>query len=180
MNGAQVLRVLALHSSAVVTPGGALLFLGHAGAGKSTIVRLLAERFPTLADDAVFLLRQAYGTWHVADGTVQAFAGPEEEDEASTLECIPLRAVLRIYQDTAPALERIGQVETCRHLTDAAFEIAWQKSGDGPTARRLFSTLAEVARRYPAWQLRFDKENGRSSALVFRVFGDSTVRHAIK
>jgi energy-coupling factor transporter ATP-binding protein EcfA2 len=36
-----------------------MLFLGHSTSGKSTIVRMLAEEFPTLADDAVFVARGA-------------------------------------------------------------------------------------------------------------------------
>jgi len=44
-------KVFFLHSSAADINGEACLFLGNQGAGKSTIVNLLKEKFPLLADD---------------------------------------------------------------------------------------------------------------------------------
>ena len=44
---------LFLHASAVVVAGGAVLFLGHSTAGKSTIARILGQSFSILADEAV-------------------------------------------------------------------------------------------------------------------------------
>jgi energy-coupling factor transporter ATP-binding protein EcfA2 len=164
----QAADVLVLHSSAVVTPGGALLFLGHASAGKSTICRLLAERFPPLADDAVYLTRQEDGAWYVADGTRRAFAGPLEEDELAGLDGVPLRAILRLFQAPTPRLAPLGQLETCRYLTDALFEIGWPKQ-KVETARGMFAAVAQVARSYPGWQLYFSVDH-TTSGLVFRTF----------
>jgi hypothetical protein len=158
--------VLALHASAVETPGGALLFLGHAGAGKSTVVRLLADHFPTLADDAVFLLPQKDGAWCVADGSGRAFRGPLSSEEAAALRGPPLRAVVRLYKDSEGRLERLGPRETCHHLVDAAFEIAWPKRADAATARRMFSTVAEIARCYPGWQLRHSRDQTTCDLVV--------------
>ena len=57
-----------LHASAVIVDGGAVLFLGHSTAGKSTISRLLGAVCPVLADDTVFAWRTEGGEWRVADG----------------------------------------------------------------------------------------------------------------
>lgn len=167
--GPQPAPVVALHGSAVVTPGGALLFLGHAGAGKSTICHVLAGQFPALADDAVYLIRQEDGSWHVADGSRRAFAGPLKEGELAGLDGVPLRAILRLFQAATPRLAPIGQRETCRYLTDGLFEIRWQKGSDAETARGMFSAVAHVARRYPGWQLYLSGDH-RTSDLVFRTF----------
>ena len=87
------------------------------------MVNVLAEHFPTLADDAVFLLRQKDGSWCVTDASRRAFRGPLSDDEAATLRWLPLRAVVRLYKGSAGQLERMGQLVTCHHLADAAFEI---------------------------------------------------------
>ena len=60
---------LFLHASAVVVGGGALLFLGHSTAGKSTIARMLGQIQPVLADDSVYAARGADGWWRVVDGS---------------------------------------------------------------------------------------------------------------
>jgi energy-coupling factor transporter ATP-binding protein EcfA2 len=165
------LRSIALHASAVETPGGALIFLGHAGAGKSTICRLLAGGFPPLADDAVYLFRpgEGNGGWRVADGSGRAFAGPLSEQKQAGLEGPPLRAILRLYQASASRLERIGPRQTCRHLTDALFEIAWPVRAAAGTKRGMFCTVAQVARQHPGWRLRFREDDG-TSELVCSTF----------
>jgi hypothetical protein len=162
-------RVIAVHASAVATPGGALLFLGHAGAGKSTICRLLADRFPALADDAVYLISRTDGVWRVADGNHRAFGGPLEVAQAAALDGPTLRAVVRLYQDSASRLERIGPRQTCRHLADALFELAWPKTADASAVRAMFLAVAQVARGYPGWELHFRPDDS-TAGLVFASF----------
>jgi hypothetical protein len=50
---------LSLHASAVVTPNGAVIFVGKSGLGKSTLAAYLAHQgFPVLCDDFVVLNQQ--------------------------------------------------------------------------------------------------------------------------
>ena len=56
------------HASSVNVSGKALLFLGHSTAGKSTISRLLSERYPVIADDKVWVSQKKNGDWMVCDG----------------------------------------------------------------------------------------------------------------
>jgi hypothetical protein len=161
-------KIIALHASACVTPGGALLFLGHGGAGKSTAVGLLAERFPTLADDAVFLLPQADGSWQVACGDRDAFAGPVAEEAAAGLSWAPLRAVLRLFRAPELRLAPIGPRKTCRHLADGLFEIPPQRNVGVEVKRHLFVAAAEVARSIPGWELYFRPDRSTSELLMHR------------
>jgi len=158
--------LIALHASACVTPGGALLFLGHGGAGKSTAVGLLAERFPTLADDAVFLLPQADGSWQVACGDRDAFAGPVAQEAVAGLNWVLLRVVLRLFRAPKPRLVPIGPRESCRYLTDALFEIPPQRNTGVEVKRHLFAAAAEVARTVPGWELYFGLDRSTSELLM--------------
>lgn len=163
-------QIIPLHASACITPRGVLLFLGHAGAGKSTIAGLLAERFPTLADDAVHLIRDERGTWRVVDGGVAALVRPWQEGNLSRSDESQLWAVVRIYHGAAPKLERIGCRKACRHLTDALVEFFGRPCLDVAVVRSLFGLIAQVARCYPAWELHMSQDR-RTSDLVFRMFG---------
>ncbi|MBN1315677.1 MAG: hypothetical protein JXA42_09425 [Anaerolineales bacterium] len=155
--------VIALHASAVQTPKGALLFMGHAGAGKSTIAHLLAGRFPVLSDDAVYLAHQS-GKFLVTNADRRAFdefilPSPPSEDlsgSGTNSEWVQLLAVIRIFQAPSIRLVQISDISTCRHLADAAFEIVWQQRGV-EQVRQIFSTVAQIARTCPGWELSFTK-----------------------
>lgn len=47
-----------LHASASNSEGKAIVFLGQSGAGKSTIVKLLHDKYPALADDMVIIRKE--------------------------------------------------------------------------------------------------------------------------
>ncbi|HOU24244.1 MAG TPA: hypothetical protein PKW05_06420 [Anaerolineae bacterium] len=139
---------LLLHAAAVVTPAGALLLLGHSGAGKSTVCGLVAERLPTLADDLVRLTcaGQAERAWCVSDA---------KQSLAPSARSVPLVAVLRLYQSEVTALAPATPRETCGYLLDAAFEVDLQRQVDSRKKRAWFACLATVARVHPGWRLQF-------------------------
>lgn len=47
-----------LHASASLVKGKAFIFSGESGAGKSTMMSLLSEKFPALADDTIIIMRE--------------------------------------------------------------------------------------------------------------------------
>lgn len=51
-----------IHASAIISPsGGAYLFLGDSGAGKSTIIRMIGKSFKPLLDDIGFIRKKGRG-----------------------------------------------------------------------------------------------------------------------
>ena len=62
--------ILPLHGSGIVTPRGAVLFIGHSGAGKSTTLATLLQRgYPLLCDDLAAIRLDEQGQPWVYPGT---------------------------------------------------------------------------------------------------------------
>lgn len=173
-----------LHASAVVVGEGALLFLGHSTAGKSTIARLLANSFPVLADDAVYASQGPDGLWRVVDGsfrfgrdTVRGWA-EEIRRRAAGAGSVRLRGCLRIHKAETVRVESLAPVELARYLMDAAMEIDQQRkfgratSNGSPTGggteavrqvrRQWFQRVGAIARGHPGWHLWFSKDSEAS------------------
>lgn len=152
-----------LHASAVVVDGGAVLFLGHSTAGKSTIARLLGPSFPVLADDAVFASKDADGAWRVVDGGFrfgkgwslpawQEFVRKRSEEG----EGLPLRGCLRIYKAETSRTAPLEPWELARCLMDAAMEIDLQRKmgrskNDKSTDLQAVETVRRMRRQWFGW-----------------------------
>ena len=95
--------VLAVHSSAVVHNGAAVLFLGESGTGKSTHTRLWLEHVPDtrlLNDDSPFV--RAGETGATAYGSPWSGKTPCYRNEN-----YPIRAFVRLSQAPANRIERL-------------------------------------------------------------------------
>ena len=172
---------LFLHASAVEVDGGAVLFLGHSTAGKSTIARKLGVELPVLADDSVFAGQDAAGVWRVVDGGFRFDRGwglaewqTDVRRRFQEGRGIPVQKCFRIHQAAVVRIEPMPPVELGKHLMDAAMEIDVQrKFGIRHSAhkseqiawhevmehrRRWFHQTAELARACPGWHLWFAKE----------------------
>lgn len=172
---------LFLHASAVVAEGGAVLFLGHSTAGKSTIARKLGALLPVLADDSVYAAQDAAGVWRVVDGGFRFDRGWGVEEWQADVRRqfeagrgIPLRKCFRIHHAAAARIAPMPPLELGKHLMDAAMEIDVQrKFGMDPPDRKSprpawpevlarrrnwFHQAAELARTCPGWHLWFAKE----------------------
>jgi energy-coupling factor transporter ATP-binding protein EcfA2 len=154
-----------LHASAVNVSGRALLFLGHSTAGKSTIGRLLAGRYPLIADDKVLVSRMGGGPWMVRDasGKFRAWSGSGYRLGRRKY---PLHAVLRIFKARAVVLHPIGQMEACRYLLDAVFENDFQRRVND-LRRRMdwFRMTAALSREIKGWRLTFPKNKSIVKAI---------------
>jgi energy-coupling factor transporter ATP-binding protein EcfA2 len=152
---ARSLGILKLHASAVSVNGGALIFLGPSGVGKSTICQLLAGFAQPLADDITHLVPQGRGRWTVVDASDRS--GLLSESEAMARKRIPLQATFRLYQASQPRLERVEPLESCRHLTAALFENRIWAQYETWEEKAVFSELAAIARSVPGYRFYFDQ-----------------------
>jgi hypothetical protein len=138
---------LEVHACAVAVAGGALLFSGQSGAGKSTTARLWRRARPdslVLSDDRVVLrLRRgrpwAHGTpWH---GEAR-FASPAAR---------PLRAVFFLRHARRAALRRLPLVEAAARLLSRSFPPPW----DGDALARALEAAHRVAAAVPCYDFGF-------------------------
>ena len=146
-----------LHSASVVLDGRGLLFVGHSGAGKSTIVTLLKGRAKILSDDRNIVRRWPDG-WHM-HGTWSHGDVPDVSPSAA-----PLRAILFLEQDKRNTVIRLtDRKEVWKRLLATLikpFTTAewWQKELD---------VLEQVVREVPCYTIHFDK----SDAIVDHLAG---------
>jgi hypothetical protein len=138
---------LEVHACAVAGPGGALLFCGKSGAGKSTTARLWRRAQPRsliLSDDRVVLRLRgprpwAYGTpWH---GEAR-FAEPAAR---------PLRAVFFLRHARENSLRPLPLAEAAARLLARSFPPPW----DGAALARALETAHHVAAAVPCYDFGF-------------------------
>lgn len=142
-----------IHASAAVLHDEAVVFLGPATTGKSTICCLLSPHMQTVADDLVCLVPRMGGGWSVVDAGNSTTIISKEVPTDRTYPL--LRCVFRLRQAESSYLEPLDSLETCRCLTDAFFEVRWQRLYDIETKKAAFVELAMVARSVPGYVVHF-------------------------
>lgn len=178
---------LMLHASGAVAPTGrAFLFLGHAGAGKSTLVtRLACAGWPLLDDDGVRVVQgedgilRAYGGTPdvrlfpdvaqellpgIAPGAPTSFGSSKRRYRADAASLAvasapaPLGAIFVLDGDET-SLEpiRLTFSEAVTAITRHGFHLT---SRPEDTVRRVFEQATAVGSTIPAWRL------GRSSGIA--------------
>lgn len=185
---------LYLHASAVIVNGGAVLFLGHSTAGKSTIACLLSPIYPILADDTVLVREGDSGQWLVTDGKIR-FNGIEPchstDMQPPRLSDLPLHACVRIHKGPDLRREPLVAIELAQCLMDAVMEVDVQRkcgrldpkvaiaAQDAiSTARAMrghwFHMAASIARTCPGRRLWFP-HNADPHELMAAIGEDSSV-----
>jgi len=138
-----------LHSSGVLIDNKSVLFVGHSGAGKSTIrnMALLNENIKPLCNDRNIVRKwpdgyQVYGTWTYTENfqEVHAVSAPLGAimflEQAKENHIIPLENRFEVIKKLLPCV--IRPVESTEW---------WSKT---------LKTVAEVAQEVPCYRLRFD------------------------
>lgn len=150
-----------IHTGAIQTPAGAVLFTGPSGIGKSTICRLLSKNYACISDDAVFLSQKSNTVW-----TVQS-----AHHYIDRLRCIHLN-LSKEYKETNPepkllaicALQQadenlftpIDNKTACANLVDRLIEINKQSQTLNTfTLLHGFKMVANISRNVPGWNLQF-------------------------
>jgi hypothetical protein len=150
---------LFLHASAVNVSGKALLFLGHSSSGKSTISRLLSERYLVIADDKVKANQMNNGDWLVCNGDTNIQSGNGNIISEGSQKKYPILAILRIFKSKTMGIKPISAKESCRHLVDAVFEVDKQRmQKDFATIKQWFTLVAGIAKKNECWHLTFMKD----------------------
>jgi hypothetical protein len=147
-----------VHACGLVVDGGAVLFPGKSGAGKSTTARLWRRHRPgtlILSDDRIVVRPrrggfQADGTpWH-GEGRFAAPAGRA------------LRAVFFLRQSRGTRLARLCPPEAAGRLFTRTFPPAW----DAEAVARVLETCARVATEVPCYELAFRPDAGAIEAVT--------------
>ncbi len=166
---------LYLHASSVIVNGGAVLFLGHSTAGKSTIAHLLSPLCPVLADDTVLAQRDASGQWLVTDGKSRLTRPPPAQQDYAGQAGTPLHACVRIHKGPALRHAPLAPIELAQCLMDAVMEVDVQRkcgrldpknsaiAPDAIVAARAmrghwFHMAAEIARECPGKRIWFPRD----------------------
>jgi ABC-type dipeptide/oligopeptide/nickel transport system ATPase subunit len=148
--------IAVIHASAVYTERGGLAFLGPSGTGKSTVCRFLIPYMQFLSNEAVGLISRANGGWDISAADTFAYTGPSDVKQNTAFNTAPLRAIIRLFQAPMSRIQRIDELKTCRYLTDALFEIPWQREYNAAVKKSIFTDLAAVCRSTPGYEFYFD------------------------
>jgi len=145
-----------LHSSAAIVEGAGLLFVGHSGAGKSTIAGTIEGHAEILCDDRNIVRRwpdgfRVHGTWsHGENPRVSAASAP-------------LAAILLLTKADENRLVRVEDrvrlatvlaACTIKPVVDAGW---WEKS---------LNLVETMTNEIPCYEMRFDKSGAIVPALI--------------
>ncbi|MCM3749141.1 hypothetical protein M3223_17425 [Paenibacillus pasadenensis] len=140
---------LLIHSSCVVENGKAWLFVGHSGAGKSTVTELSAPR-PILSDEATLLLLGPDGKVTIQDSPLRS-----ENEERGEVSACELGGIHFLIQSADVRRDPVSKVETLVGLMDKVF---YWKHNKLETAK-MIAVCREVVQRTPAYNLYFQKND---------------------
>jgi hypothetical protein len=188
---------LVLHASAVEIDGVAVGFLGHRGAGKSTMAAALLGRGYSLLTDDILAVSLQDGTPHVRSGlphlklwpdAVAALGGdpvllpPVREGHDKRAQAIgrslrsgslPLSRLYVLSGGDDPALEPLPSREAFFALVTHSYGIAWLHGVSGPAQ---FAARAELIRRIAVRRLRRPSDLGRLDQVIRLVEEDRGTR----
>ena len=138
---------LAIHCSANVFDGKAVIFLGESGTGKSTHTRLLRERYPEsflLNDDSPFIRV-------TEDGGVTVYGSPwSGKTPCYRQEAYPLGAIVRLSQAPYNKIHRLGAMQAIGALLPSAPPVL---NYTDETSDLLCSYVSDILEKIPTWKL---------------------------
>jgi hypothetical protein len=139
-----------LHAAGMILEGQGYLFVGHSGAGKSSMVTMLQKEGEILCDDRMIVRRwpagfQIHGTWNHGDVPV---VSPNSA---------PLRAILLLEQ--APH-NRLVPITDHREIVHRLPFFVVKPLITADWWEKTLDLVGEMAREVPVYHLQFDKSGG--------------------
>ncbi len=145
-----------LHASAININGKAILFLGHSGSGKSTIVKLLSTEYQIIADDKVWMSKHSSGEWYVHSLWNEINPIMSVTNKNRFKHRYPLNAIIRIHKADNFVLKKISEEKSCKDLIFSIFEIYLQRDEKRLKIRKeWFCYCSELSRMYKGLELFF-------------------------
>ena len=147
-----------MHSSGVLLDGKGFLFVGHSGAGKSTIASMLADRAEILCEDKIIVRRwqdgfKIHGTWdHGGNQPVSPNSGP-------------LKAIMFLEQSHENLLVPIKDKKM---VTKGLLTYLIKPLATADWWTKVLPTIEKLAGEVPCYTLRFDK-SGKVADLLERL-----------
>lgn len=142
-----------LHSAGVTSDGGAFVFLGRSGAGKSTIARMCQDRGAVvLSDDMNALVPAMDAAGNPAGAILEKlpFTGDLVNRDVGR-DSHPVRAFLRLVQSPRDALRPLRLAETVAMLVACSPIV----NKDPKRQDALMGNLVRLARHTPSYALEF-------------------------
>lgn len=139
-----------LHSGGVVLDGQGLLFVGHAGAGKSTLVKRLGARAEILSDDRNIVRRwpegwRVHGTW--SHGEVPRVLASSA----------PLSGIFFLRQADR---NRIRRLTNRREVIGRLLSCLIKPLGTADWWEKMLTLMGALAREVPCYEMEFDRSSG--------------------
>ncbi|MBN1564447.1 MAG: hypothetical protein JXA10_11450 [Anaerolineae bacterium] len=135
-----------IHAAGVIHNGAAYVFVGHSGAGKSTISALSEAEGDTVIHDDRIVIMPGANKQFVATNRLLAMTPT------------PLQAFFFIVQDTRDYLIPLEAHDTAERLLTSALDTGrTQQILLQHSLRRVFASLATIARHVPGYELHFRK-----------------------
>lgn len=136
-----------IHASGVIMDGKGFLFVGHSGAGKSTMVKLLGENAEILCDDRMIVRRwkegfKIHGTW--SHGEIRDVS-PKNA---------PLKGIFFLEQSRDNI---ISPIENKGEITRKILACLIKPLMTGDWWEKTLLTTQKIIREVPCYTLRFDK-----------------------
>ena len=139
------LDTLMVHASVIAHGGGAYMFLGRSGTGKSTHSRLWLEHI-----DDTYLLNDDNPVVRLIDGNVYIYGTPwSGKTPCYKNESLPLKAVVRLSQAPYNKITRFAPLQAFASLMPSCSCMRW----DSPSVSALHKTVEKVIGIVPGYGL---------------------------
>jgi hypothetical protein len=135
-----------VHASAIVKDGGAVLFLGESGTGKSTQSGLWMRHI-----EGSWLLNDDSPLVRVASGEIYACGSPwSGKTHCYCPRMVPLKAMVRLRQGARNTIERLGSLSSIGAIFPSCPPLL---ALDGSLAARMLATVGSIATRVPVYRM---------------------------